>query len=224
MCDCHPGRRRSPLQYVSDLTGNTRILTLANLIERYDSEFDPKLRVRVFGLLNLWRLFQKHLCMPRGHGRTLTPNGPNANGKWNFPPYTFPATPLYVKKTVWNQWGPIAIINRLRGMPIPGSQFYSDGVSLESMGAKRKSPATQAEVENRVREQAELINKGPWGYRAKVNYQAWPVVKDLGTGYGFPQNAYSKTAGADTKEMNESPSKSPAPVADGPTVEPSRND
>ena len=109
-------------------------------------------------------------------------------------------------------------------MPIPGSQFYSDGVSLESMGAKRKSPATQAEVENRVREQAELINKGPWGYRAKVNYQAWPVVKDLGTGYGFPQNAYSNTAVADTKEVDESPSKSPTPVADGLTVEPSRND
>ena len=224
VCDCYPGRRRSSLQYVSDLTGKTRILTFANLTERYDNEFDPKLRVRIFGLLNLWRFFHKHLCMPRGHGRVLTPSGPNANGKWNFPPYTFPATPLYVKKTVWNQWGPIAILNRLRGLPIPGSQFYSDGVSLESMGAKRKSPTAQAQVEIRVCEQAELINKGPWGYRAKVNFQAWPVVKGLGTGYGFPQNAYSKTARADAKEMNEAPSKSPAPLADGPTVEPSRND
>lgn len=224
MCDCYPGRRRSSLQHVSDLIGNTRILTLADLSERYDNEFDPKLRVGVFGLLNLWRLFQKHLCLPRRHGRALTPSGPNANGKWNFPPYTFPATPLYVKKTVWNQWGPIAIINRLRGLPIPGSQFYSDGVCLESMGAKRNSPTIQAQVESRVCEQAELINKGPWGYRAKVNFQAWPVVKDLGTGYGFSENAYSKAARAYAKEINGAPFKFPAPSADGPTIEQSRID
>ena len=58
------------------------------------------------------------------------------------------------------------------------------------------------------------------GYRAKVKFQPWPVVKDLATGYGFPQNAYSKTARVDTKIMDVTPSKIPAPLANGHTVEP----
>ena len=92
------------------------------------------------------------------------------------------------------------------------------------MGAKRKNPTTQAQVENSVCVQAELINKGPWGYRAKVNFQAWPVVKDLGTGYGFSQNAYSKAAREYAKETNGAPFEFPAPSADGPTIEESRID
>ena len=180
----------------------------ANPVDRYEAEFNSKLRSLLFGLLDLWRLFQLHCCLPRKQGRVLSPSEPNATGKWNFPAYTFPATPFYVKQTFWNQWGPIAMINRLRGLPIPGPQFLSNGVHLESMGAKRSSISAQTRTEINVLKEAELINNSSWGYRPKVNYQSWPVVlTDMGTSYGSSENTYSETATEDTRRMGLIPNK-----------------
>ena len=155
-------------------------------------------------ILKSWGLFQRHFCLPRIWGRVLTPVKPNSAGLVTFPDYTFPSTPFYVAPTLWNQWGPWALFDRLRGMPIPGSQFSGSGVKWESMGAKQKSPELQTKSEARVREQAKDMMSHGWGYRAKVRFQPKPIIVDKhwGEGYGARENAYSAVE-LERKEKNE---------------------
>lgn len=116
----------------------------------------------------------------------------NANGTVNFPDYTYPATPYYVKQTIMNRYGPFAILNRLRGLPIPAPQFGSNGVTWESMGAKQASVDRQLAAETRVLlKYSELMNN-PWGFRPDINFQykSIAVNQEMGPGYGSPLNAY----------------------------------
>lgn len=116
----------------------------------------------------------------------------NANGTVNFPDYTYPATPYYVKQTIMNRYGPFAILNRLRGLPIPAPQFGSNGVTWESMGAKQASVDRQLAAETRVLlKYSELMNNS-WGFRPDINFQykSIAVNQEMGPGYGSPLNAY----------------------------------
>lgn len=116
----------------------------------------------------------------------------NANGTVNFPDYTYPATPYYVKQTIMNRYGPFAILNRLRGLPIPAPQFGSNGVTWESMGAKQASVDRQLAAETRVLlRYSELMNHS-WGFRPNINFQykSIAVNQEMGPGYGSPLNAY----------------------------------
>ena len=88
-------------------------------------------------------------------------------------------------------------------MPIPGSKYIGNGIKWESMGAKLKSSDLQTKSEVLVREQAaEMMSRG-WAYRAKVRFQARPIVvdKQWGEGYGARLNAYS-TTDMEAKEKN----------------------
>ena len=120
----------------------------------------------------------------------------NADGTVNFPEYTYPATPYYVKKTLMNQYGPFALLNRLRGLPIPGPQFGSNGVTWESMGAKQANPDRQSMAETRVLLKYPELMENAWGFRPCINYQykSIAVDKHMGPGYGSPLNAYKLDA------------------------------
>ena len=120
----------------------------------------------------------------------------NANGTINFPEYTFPSTPYYVKQTLWNQYGPFAIVNRLRGLPIPAPRFGSNGVTWESVGAKQADNNRQLIAETRVLlKYSELMNNA-WGFRPNINwqYKSIAVNRLMGRGYGSPLNAYQPDA------------------------------
>ena len=164
-----------------------------NVVIRYTTEFSPVLRQILFGILKAWGLFQRYFCLPRVWGRVLTPNEVNDNGVVNFPDYTFPNTPYYVAVTFWNQWGPWAWLDLLRGMPRPCAELGSNGVKWESMGAKMKDPSLQLASASRVRAHAYEILQHGWGYRDKVKFQPKSLVVDkhFGPGYGSRENAYT---------------------------------
>ena len=163
---------------------------------RYQKEFSPILRRVLFFLLKTWALVQRHFCLPRIWGRVLTPSELNSNGLVNFPDYTYPSTPFYIAPTLWNRWGPTAILLRLRGLPVPGPKYGSIGVKWESMGAKLRDATLQARSEAHVREEASLLLSQGWGYRANVKFQARPIIidKHWGQGYGTREFAYTEEA------------------------------
>ena len=168
-----------------------------HLIFRYDDEFSPCLRSILFQLLKAFGWFQRNCCLPRRRPRVLSPASYNANGLVNFPEYTYPATPFYVVQTFWNQWGLHALFNRLRGLPIPGPKYYSQGVSWESMGAKEKDEKKQEAAEKRVRDQAnEIKGQDHWGFRPYINFPMQPIVTTRkrvhDQGYGSATHAYDK--------------------------------
>ncbi|CAD6593201.1 MAG: hypothetical protein ASARMPREDX12_006932 [Alectoria sarmentosa] len=137
----------------------------------------------------------RYFCLPRMSPRVLTATT-NANGTINFPEYTFPSTPYYVKQTLWNQYGPFAIVNRLRGLPIPAPRFGSNGVTWESVGAKQADNNRQLIAETRVLlKYSELMNNA-WGFRPNINwqYKSIAVNRLMGRGYGSPLNAYQPDA------------------------------
>ena len=148
----------------------------------------------MLGLLSfVFGTVQRHLCLPRVNGRVLTPTEANEDGTVNFPAYTFPNTPYYVKPTNWNQSGLLATISQLRGLPIPSATWGGLGVKWESMGAKVPNAVAQSRTEAKVRVQAALLAAQPWGYRAKVNFQKKSICVDQynGDGYGSRENAYT---------------------------------
>lgn len=59
---------------------------------------------------------------------------PNSQGLYNMPDYV--AKPYYVRPTLWNRFGPRAMISRIRGLPLPGDQpsFQSQGYNIERVG------------------------------------------------------------------------------------------
>lgn len=128
--------------------------------------------------------FQRWFCLPRIRSYRRTPTAPNPKtGLFNFPDYTYETSPYYVLPTVKNQWGPWAILNRIRGIGVPCSKYDSQGIAWEAMGAKRGTEEKQLQAENKVREQAKLLMKGDWGFRASVPFQPRPMVKPLSIGY-----------------------------------------
>lgn len=95
-----------------------------------------------------------------------------------------------------NQYGPFAILNRLRGLPIPAPEFGSNGVTWESMGAKQAKPDRQRKAESRVLFKYSDLMNNEWGFRPNINYQykSIAVHRDMGPGYGFEMNAYKPEA------------------------------
>ena len=95
-----------------------------------------------------------------------------------------------------NQYGPSAILNRIRGLPIPGPQFGSNGVTWESLGATQQNKDRQLMAETRVLlKYSELMNNA-WGFRPNIKwqYKSICVNRYMGPGYGSPLNAYKPDA------------------------------
>lgn len=163
----------------------------SNSWEHYEVIPRSILRPVLLGAVRGLAFFQRWFCLPRRHPYVRTPSAPNPKtGLFNFPDYTYETTPYYVVPTLKNQWGPWAILNRLRGIAVPGPEYDSQGIAWEAMGARRPTAAGQEEAEARVRKQAELLKEAPWGYRANVPFQPRPLVKPLGPGYGSREYAF----------------------------------
>ncbi|KAI9795400.1 MAG: hypothetical protein M1833_007188 [Piccolia ochrophora] len=149
------------------------------------------LRPALLGVLRGLGLYQRWLCLPRRHPYVRSTTGPNPKtGLFNFPDYTYETTPYYVRPTLRNQWGPWALLNRLRGIAIPGPRYHSEGTSWEAMGAQRPTARLQAENESDVRKLAKILMAADWGYRAPVRFQPRPFVQPLSLGYGSRVNAF----------------------------------
>ncbi|KAL9102145.1 MAG: hypothetical protein Q9163_002676 [Psora crenata] len=165
----------------------------------YEPEFNPALRTVLLYILKGWGWFQYNVRLPRFWPRQLTPLRANPDGRLNFPPYTFPATPYYVAQTNWNQYGPIAMLNRLRGLPLPDPRFGSNGVMIQSMGTARPTTESQLNAENRVMIAAADLKRQPFGYRPHVKFQPFALVvtQDMLPGYGDAANGYTPEECAD---------------------------
>jgi hypothetical protein len=74
---------------------------------------------------------------------------------------------------------------------VPSPEYFSNGVSWESMGAKR-SKARQRAAEAKVISQAMSLENAHYGFRAQVNFQPEPIVKGVNPGYGNRANAYAR--------------------------------
>lgn len=71
--------------------------------------------------------------------------------------------------------------------------YYSNGVTIDSMGAKRSPPRLQTMIESKVRKDAQDLEKAPYGYRPYVGYQASRLIPAVpGRQYGAAQHAYPK--------------------------------
>lgn len=101
--------------------------------------------------------------------------------------------PWWQERTFWNLWGPRALLRRLRGLPLPSSEYQSEGVPFEAMGAPHKHQATQSAIEKKVRENAATLEGGPYGYRPSVGFQANRLMSPVdGPAYGSDENTFPK--------------------------------
>lgn len=88
----------------------------------------------------------------------------------NFGHTPYDTLPFYQEATFWNRYGYGALVRRLRGIPLPGPQYFGSGISIEAMGVMQNSQATQAAVEKKVCENAARLEKAPYGYRSPVGF------------------------------------------------------
>lgn len=99
--------------------------------------------------------------------------------------------PWWQERTFWNLWGPRALIRRLRGFPLPSSEFECQGITFQAMGAPHKHPATQSAIEKRVVENAQTLETTPFGYRPAIGFQAARLMGPVdGPAYGDVMNSY----------------------------------
>ena len=112
-------------------------------------------------------------------------------GKMNFGHTPYDTMPFWQEASFWNLYGPRALLSRLRGLPMPGKEFQSEGVVFEAMGAPHKHPATQAAIEIKVRENAAILADAPYGYRSAIGFQADRLIPPVdGPTYGSDMNTY----------------------------------
>ncbi|KAI9732337.1 MAG: hypothetical protein M1834_001544 [Cirrosporium novae-zelandiae] len=158
---------------------------------QYTQEYSPGFRGFCFAVLHILTIFERYFGVPEH--RILSPEYPNKNGLYNFPDYTYPSTPYYVAPTLWNRWGPIALLDRLRGLPVPSAEWGGDGIRWEKIGAVLRDPTLQKKSEKKVIHNAEVLMRADWGFRADVPFQnGKPLVVDqkYGEGYGSREFAY----------------------------------
>lgn len=108
-----------------------------------------------------------------------------------FPHTPYDTMPWWQEASFWNLWGPRAFLRRLRGLPLPSSEYQSEGVPFEAMGAPHKHPPTQSAIEKKVRENAAVLEKAPFGYRPAVGFQADRLLPPVaGPTYGSDMNTF----------------------------------
>lgn len=108
-----------------------------------------------------------------------------------FPHTPYDTMPWWQERSFWNLWGPRALLRRLRGLPLPSSEYQSEGVAFEAMGAPHPHAATQSAIEKRVRENAATLENAPYGYRPAVGFQANRLLSPVdGPSYGSLQNIF----------------------------------
>ncbi|EED24148.1 conserved hypothetical protein [Talaromyces stipitatus ATCC 10500] len=88
------------------------------------------------------KFFIRNLCLPRPEFMrhvSFTEKPDRQTGSYHVTHWT--AEPFYVKPTLWNRWlSPAAIISRILGYPVPGSQgdkYHPQGYDLGDMGPQK---------------------------------------------------------------------------------------
>lgn len=121
----------------------------------------------------------------------LTRLGLTAQGLMNFDHSPYDTLPFFQERSFSNLWSLGALFRRGLGLPMPSSKFFSDGIAIEAMGARHNTAETQIAVEKKVRINAAILKKAPFGYRPAIGYQAARLVAPVdGPSYGSSMNAY----------------------------------
>lgn len=87
------------------------------------------------GFMRLRRLYLRYLALPRLGSRRaqFMTTQPDEKG-WRYILW-WDTTPIYVKPTVWNRWGPGALVNVLLGVPRPGDEgMCPEGFQVKDVG------------------------------------------------------------------------------------------
>ena len=109
----------------------------------------------------------------------------------NFGHTPYDTLPFYIAPTFWNRYGYGSLYRRLRGLPLVSSRYSSNGIKIEAMGVTHYSPQVQAATENKVRENAAILEKAPYGYRPYVGFQAVRLINPVfGEQYGETKNSF----------------------------------
>ena len=108
-----------------------------------------------------------------------------------FPHTPYDTMPWWQERSFWNLWGPRALLTRLRGLPLPSSEYQSEGVAFEAMGAPHRHPGTQSAIEKRVRENATVLETAAYGFRPAIGFQANRLLPPVdGPSYGNEENTF----------------------------------
>ncbi|KAJ9609957.1 hypothetical protein H2200_006287 [Cladophialophora chaetospira] len=95
--------------------------------ESYSSFFD--------GFMKLRRFYLRYLSLPRPKfmAKQMVTREPDANGKRYY--ILWDTAPVYVKPTLWNRWGPGAIVSLLLGIARPGdADTFPEGFEVKNTG------------------------------------------------------------------------------------------
>ncbi|EXJ77408.1 hypothetical protein A1O3_09634 [Capronia epimyces CBS 606.96] len=96
----------------------------------------PSLYISLFnGFMALRRFYLRHLSLPRPWFSTtqLLTQEPDKSGRryilwWD-------TMPVYVRPTLWNRWGPGALVSMLLGVPRPGDEgMHPEGFEVKDVG------------------------------------------------------------------------------------------
>jgi hypothetical protein len=112
----------------------------------------------------------------------------------NFGHTPYDTLPIYQETTFWIKYSYDALVRHLRGIPLPGPQYFGRSIRIEAMGAMQIFQATQAAAEKKVHENAARLEKAPYGYRSPVSFQAGRLLGRIeGPEYGLCMNAFNES-------------------------------
>jgi hypothetical protein len=87
--------------------------------------------------MDIRRIYLRYFALPRPRFmiKKMVTKIPDTNGRRYY--VTWDTVPTYVKPTLWNRWGPGAMISWLMGMPLPGDHnMYPEGFVVKDVGPK----------------------------------------------------------------------------------------
>ncbi|ETI22121.1 hypothetical protein G647_06193 [Cladophialophora carrionii CBS 160.54] len=87
------------------------------------------------GFMKLRRLYLRYLALPRPKfmAKKMLTKEPDAKGKRYY--LVWDTAPVYVKPTLWNRWGPGALLGLLLGISRPGDpDTYPEGFEVKNVG------------------------------------------------------------------------------------------
>ncbi|KIX95377.1 uncharacterized protein Z520_08894 [Fonsecaea multimorphosa CBS 102226] len=98
-------------------------------------EAPPSYKSFFNGFMELRRLFLRYLALPKPTfmAKQMMTKEPDAKGRRYY--VTWDTAPVYVKPTLWNRWGPGAMVHLVLGIPRPGDPgTYPEGFEISSTG------------------------------------------------------------------------------------------
>ncbi|KIW91262.1 uncharacterized protein Z519_08158 [Cladophialophora bantiana CBS 173.52] len=100
------------------------------------------------GFMELRRFYLRYLALPKPSfmAKKMMTKEPDASGRRYY--VTWDTAPVYVKPTLWNRWGPGAMVHLLLGVPRPGDPgTYPEGFEIKTTGPSVFIDKGQKEME-----------------------------------------------------------------------------